>query len=129
MSKCKECKYFNTSCNDCIKDDHDAYRDDESCSEFEQRKECKHRYEKCYENCSIICHRLPSECGCDFNYCCNEDDYLCDEKCELHKNRHELNILIEEKRNLVEAYESIKKSIKRYDEKIKEIEEKLNKIK
>ena len=49
MSECKDCKYFDTSCNDCIKDDHYAYKDDKSCSEFEQRKECKHKYEKCDE--------------------------------------------------------------------------------
>ena len=128
MSECKDCKYFDTSCNDCIKDDHDAYKDDKSCSEFEQRKECKQRYERCYENCSIICHRLPSECGCDFNYCCNEDDYLCDEKCELHRTRHEIKRLEDERKNLYIAKSAINLALARYSDEITKLIEKLKKL-
>ena len=130
MSKCKECKYFDPQFNDCKKDNHYTYSDDESCNKFEKRKECKFKYENCDINsCSIICHKTPSECGCDFYYECTLDDRYCDERCEEHKDRQELNILNKERCDLVKAKESIEKSIKRYDEKIKEIEEKLNKNK
>ena len=125
MNKCKDCINFSTYTYECIIDEHDTYPDDESCSCFKKRKDCEHKFEKCYENCSIICHRLPSERGCEFHYECDLDDFYCDEKCELHKDRYKLNILNKEKFDLVKAKESIEKSIKRYDEKINEIEAKL----
>lgn len=99
MSKCLDCKYYDPHCNECNKNDHCsyAYRDDEACDKFEQRKQCKHRYENCDINgCSIICHKCPSECGCDFYYQCKLDDYYCDENCEIHEDRHELKVLEDE---------------------------------
>ena len=128
MTKCIECKYFDPQCNDCNKDDHYAYRDDEACDKFAQRKECEHRYENCDINgCSIICHRSPSECGCNFYYECKLDNRYCDEKCEFHKDRHDLNVLREEKSNLYKAKVSIEKSIERYENMIKELESKIEK--
>ena len=128
MSKCIECKWFDPQFNDCIKDDHYTYKDDEACDKFELRKECEHRYENCDINgCSIICHSYPSERGCVFYYECKLDNRRCDENCEHHENRREINDLSEERSKLYDAKRIIEKTIKRYDEKIKELEEKLKK--
>ena len=131
MSKCLDCRWFDPQCNECNQDNHCpcVYRDDEACDKFEQRKKCEHRYENCDINgCSIICHKFPSECGCDFYYQCKLDNYYCDENCEKHKNRKELEDLKEEMFNLYDAMSAIDKVITRFKNKIKELEEKLNKV-
>lgn len=132
MSKCLDCKYYDPQCNECDKNDHCpyAYRDDEACDKFEQRKKCEYRYENCDINgCSIICHRYPSECGCDFYYQCKLDDYYCDEKCEIHKDIHELETLKEEYSKLLVAEKAIKLAIVRYSNKINKLIKKIEKEK
>jgi len=131
MSKCLDCKWFDPQCNECNQDNHCpcVYRDDEACDKFEQRKECKHRYENCDMNgCSIICHSFPSEKGCGFIYRCNEDDYLCDEKCELHRTRHQIKSLEDERKNLYIAKSAINLALARYSDEITKLIEKLKKL-
>lgn len=62
----------------------------ENCNEtFNTKEECQKHELKCNKP------YLPSEKGCEFNYCkdeycyCELDGRLCDEKCEFHKNRKE----------------------------------------
>lgn len=132
MSKCLECKYFDPQCNECNKENHCPYadRDDETCSKFEKRKECEHRYENCDCNgCSIICHSYPSEKGCDFYYQCKLDNRYCDENCEKHNLRHEIKELEEEKGKLYAASTAINLSIARYSNKINELNKKLEELK
>ena len=129
MSRCLDCKYYDPQCNDCNKNDHYAYRNDEACDKFEQRKECEHRYENCDINgCSIICHRSPSECGCNFYYECKLDNRYCDEKCEIHRTRHQIKSLEDERKNLYIAKSAINLALTRYNDKITELIEKLKKL-
>lgn len=130
MSKCLECKWFNPQCNDCNKDDHYTYKDDEACDKFEKRKECEYRYENCDCNgCSIICHQYPSECGCDFYYQCKLDNYYCDENCEKHEIRKKLEDIKKEKSDLYDAKYTIEKILDKYNIKIEELEKKLETFK
>lgn len=131
MSKCLDCKYYDPHCNECNKDNHCyfANRDDEVCDKFEQRKKCEHRYENCDINgCSIICHRNPSERGCDFYYECTLDDRYCDEKCEIHMTKHQIKSLENEREKLYIAKSAIDLALTRYNDEINELIEKLKKL-
>ena len=122
MNKCKDCINFSTYTYECIIDEHDTYPDDEACSCFKKRKDCKHKFEKCDENCSIICHRSPSERGCEFYYECDLDDYLCDEKCEKHEKRCKLNKLKETISKLYDSKRLIETLIEEHKKEINALE-------
>ena len=52
--------------------------------------DCEHKYEECVDAlCSVICHSMPSEKGCAFNYLCDYDNYLCDGDCQKHQKEGE----------------------------------------
>lgn len=130
---CKKCVFYNTLEDECNNDKwyetHCRHEEFVPCELFKAIKECKYRYENCDVNgCSIICHQMPSECGCKFYYECKLDGYRCDEKCEIHNIRHEIKVLKEERGKMYVAKTAVELSLARYLDKITELNEKLNKL-
>ena len=129
---CYNCIYYDTREDSCFNETwcktHCRFDDlpEKDCEYFSPRKKCKHRFEECYQNCSIICRRMPSETGCEYWFKCDLDDYGCDEECEKHQKRHEL----EEKRTILsKLYYSkslIEELIDRYTQDIETLKKELN---
>ena len=124
MHKCMNCKYFNPTNDECDNETIDYIFDDvEDCEDFTVRKKCEYRFEHCVNTeCMNLCHSLPSERGCYFNYCCKLDDCLCDENCKPHELRHELE---HEKENLHKMFDTerfIEKMIEETKLKIEKLE-------
>ena len=128
-TRCHDCVYYDELCQDCTKAQYDgcALLEDK-CTIFKARKECKHRYEKCYENCSILCHSCPSDRGCEFWFECDLDDHKCDEKCEKHEARHKLNSLSEKLSKLHDSKRLLESLIEEYKIEIHTLKEKINSI-
>lgn len=128
---CYNCKHYDPRERDCFNEEycnHHCRWDDlpeKECQYFSPRKECNHRYEKCYENCSILCHSCPSDRGCEFWFECDLDNYGCDEKCRFHTSRYELKHKKETLSKLYDSKRLMEKLIKEYEADIKEIEEDL----
>lgn len=92
--KCYNCINYDAFNDDCVINQYDGCSlKGNKCTKFSPRKQCTKRYECCENNCSIICHRAPSEAGCRFDFKCKIDDYACDERCQEHENRKRIKEL------------------------------------
>ena len=81
--------------------------------------DCKHKYEECIEAlCSVICHSMPSEKGCAFNYLCDYDSYLCDGNCEKHQKEGKLQSKRAMLSSLQDARSKINSAIKQLEKEL-----------
>ena len=125
MEKCIDCKYYDPFLKQCENDEACSIRcrcNENICKYFTKRKECKHRYEHCQEDCCVICKKLPSEKGCDYWFQCDLDDSSCDEDCKRHQKQHDLEELQTEIIRLKQAKNTIESLVEKFEKEMEKIQ-------